>query len=409
MRAEDREARPEYVVWELTLACDLACVHCGSRAGKARPNELTTEEALRVVTELAAMGTKEVTLIGGEAYLHEGWLDVAAAVHRAGMKIGIVTGGQGMDATRAAQAKAAGVSTVSVSIDGLEATHDFVRNKKGAYAAGLRALENARSAGIRICANTQITSRALREIEPMFDRLMDAGIDAWQVSMTVPMGRAADRPELLLQPYQVLEVLPMIGRIHARATERDIMIFPGNDIGYFGPYESLLRSGSWNGHRSSCSAGRLAMGIEADGAIKGCPSLPSRDYVGGSVRDHSVEEIWQRSEPLRFTRSRTTESLWGYCKTCYYAEVCLGGCSWTAHVLFGKIGNNPYCHHRALDLLKEGRRERIVHVLRAEGAPFDYGGFECIIEDFPSGELESAQRLAETGMGWIEDLDRPRS
>ena len=61
------QPHPAYVVWELTLACDQPCTHCGSRAGDARANELSTEEALRVVGELAAMNAKEVVLIGGEA------------------------------------------------------------------------------------------------------------------------------------------------------------------------------------------------------------------------------------------------------------------------------------------------------------------------------------------------------
>lgn len=73
-RESDGLERPVYAVWELTLACDLSCRHCGSRAGRPRPEELTTTEALRVVDELAALGVLEVTLIGGEVYLREDWL-----------------------------------------------------------------------------------------------------------------------------------------------------------------------------------------------------------------------------------------------------------------------------------------------------------------------------------------------
>src|SRR3954469_22529316 len=74
---------PRYVVWELTLRCDQPCTHCGSRAGDARPNELDTEEALRVVGELAAMRAAEVVLIGGEAYLHPGFLRIISALRDA--------------------------------------------------------------------------------------------------------------------------------------------------------------------------------------------------------------------------------------------------------------------------------------------------------------------------------------
>src|SRR5262245_43046472 len=69
-RPVDLRARPVHAVWELTLACDLACRHCGSRAGRARPDELTRDEALDLVRQLAELGVQEVTLIGGEAYLY---------------------------------------------------------------------------------------------------------------------------------------------------------------------------------------------------------------------------------------------------------------------------------------------------------------------------------------------------
>src|SRR6516162_5514375 len=92
-RPDDRRWRPNYAVWELTLACDLACRHCGSRAGRARPDELTTAEAVDLVRQMHELGVQEITLIGGEAYLHEGWLDVIAEIRRLGMTSTMVTGG----------------------------------------------------------------------------------------------------------------------------------------------------------------------------------------------------------------------------------------------------------------------------------------------------------------------------
>ncbi len=110
------------------------------------------------------------------------------------------------------------------------------------------------------------------------------------------------------------------------------------------------------------------------------------DYVGGNIRDASLRDIWERAAPLRFTRDRTVDDLWGFCRGCYYAETCLGGCSWTSHVLFGRRGNNPFCHHRALELLREDKRERLVRTAPPPGAPFDYGRFEVVEEPWPEGE-----------------------
>src|SRR5262245_24157002 len=83
-RAEDRRWRPAYAVWEVTLRCDLACRHCSSRAGHARPDELSTEEALNLVAQMAALGVAEVTLIGGEAYLRPDWLSIVTAIRDSG-------------------------------------------------------------------------------------------------------------------------------------------------------------------------------------------------------------------------------------------------------------------------------------------------------------------------------------
>jgi MoaA/NifB/PqqE/SkfB family radical SAM enzyme len=134
-RAIDRTERPIYAVWELTLACDLACRHCGSRAGRARVDELTTEEACELVRQMRDLGVKEVTLIGGEAYLHEGWTDVVREIRRCGMESTIVTGGRGFDRARAEAAAEAGVQSVAVSIDGIGETHDRLRGAPGSFEA----------------------------------------------------------------------------------------------------------------------------------------------------------------------------------------------------------------------------------------------------------------------------------
>ena len=79
-------ARRFRAVWEITLQCNLACLHCGSRAAHARPDELTTAEALDLVRQLAEAGIEEVALIGGEAYLRRDWLTIAAAIAKSGIR-----------------------------------------------------------------------------------------------------------------------------------------------------------------------------------------------------------------------------------------------------------------------------------------------------------------------------------
>ncbi|MCA1664637.1 MAG: SPASM domain-containing protein, partial [Myxococcales bacterium] len=220
------------------------------------------------------------------------------------------------------------------------------------------------------------------------------GIRAWQVQLMAPLGRAADRPELLLQPWHLLDLVPRIARLKARAFAAGILLSPGNNVGYFSRDEKLLRSidpagtDHWNG----CSAGRYVMGIESDGAVKGCPSLPTRAYVGGNVRNQSVRRIWDEAPELAFTRRRTVDDLWGFCRTCPFAEVCLGGCNFTAHALLGRAGNNPYCHFRVKTLAADRLRERLVLQERAPGEPFDHARFEIVLEPFDAPDPSPRRR-----------------
>ena len=381
VRALDTQARPILAVWEITLACDLACGHCGSRAGRARPDELSTAEALDLVDQLAELGVLEVVLIGGESYLRDDWCAIIARIAERGMEPLLTTGGRGMTAERARAAKQAGLVSASISLDGLEATHDHQRGVKGSFAAALAAMRNLRDADVAISANTQINTLSMRELPAVLETIIEHGAHSWQIQLTVAMGRAADRPDWLLQPYDLLELFPMLDALAARCKEADVLLWPGNNVGYFGPYETTLRGTLPRGHHVGCGAGVWGIGIEADGTIKGCPSLATANWGSGNVRDARLVDIWERAAPMRFNRGRTVDSLWGFCKSCYYADVCKGGCTWTAESLLGKPGNNPMCHHRALEMKAVGKRERLRKVEQAPGLPFDQGRFELVVED----------------------------
>jgi len=382
-RDSDRQYEPLLCVWEVTLRCDLACRHCGSRAGHARPDELSTEECVELVRQLAGIGTREVAIIGGEPYLRDDWTTIIRAIKDHGMRATMTTGGRGLTPERAREAADAGMWAVSVSIDGSRETHDRLRGVKGSYDAAFAALTNLREAGIHVATNTQINRLTMPEMIGMVEPLSAARIRSWQIQLTVAMGRAVDEPEVLLQPYDLLALHPMLAELVPLAKSKGIDVVAGNNVGYFGPHETALRGRTRTGYPGGCGAGRITIGIEADGTIKGCPSLTTSGWSGGNIRETPLKEIWERSPKLRYTRDRTVKDLWGYCATCYYADECRAGCTWTSDVLFGKPGNNPFCHHRALEMKKKGMRERIVRVEEAPGLPFDQGKFELIEEAIP--------------------------
>jgi radical SAM protein with 4Fe4S-binding SPASM domain len=365
---------PAYVVWELTLRCDHACTHCGSRAGHARSNELSTAEALGVVDQLAAAGAREVALIGGEAYLHDGFLEIVHALTARGIGPALVTGGRGITAELAAQLADARLTHASVSVDGLAATHDRMRSLRGSHASAMAALDHLRAAGVPTASNINVNRLNRDELEAVYDELRARGIRSWQVQLTSPLGRAADRPELLLQPYDLLDVVPRVAQLKLRARADGIVLTPGNNLGYFGPEETLLRSlaAGETDHWQGCQAGRFVLGIESDGAVKGCPSLQTTAYVRGNLRTQPLADILPALPPRR--------ELWGFCATCAFADPCQGGCTFTAHAVFGRPGNNPYCHYRARTLAKQHLRERLVPAERPPGTPFDSGTFDLVLE-----------------------------
>lgn len=378
-----RARRTAYAVWELTLKCNLSCGHCGSRAGERRDDELSPEEALDLVRQLAELGITEVTIEGGEAFLRPDWLEIARAITAHGMMCTMVTGGYGLSLETARRMKDAGIAQVSVSVDGLEETHDRIRGRAGSYRSCFQTFEHLRAAGVLYTANTQLNRLSAVELPELYERLRDAGVRAWQIAITTAMGNAGDNEWLLLQPAELPDFYGMLARVALRARdERVVNILPANSIGYFGPYDDIIFYQTPTQVWTGCMAGISVLGIHADGSVKGCPTLPS-EYIGGNIRETPLARIVETRE-LTFNvdagTDRGTVHMWGFCGSCKYAEVCRGGCSQVAHVLLGRHGNNPMCHYRSVELAGRGLRERVERRLLGKGKPFDHGEFRLIEE-----------------------------
>jgi radical SAM protein with 4Fe4S-binding SPASM domain len=372
--------RPAYAVWELTRACDQHCRACGPRSGRARADELSTEEALRVVTELAELGVGEVTLIGGEAYLRNDFVLVVRAIREAGMRASITTGGLNLTPARAEAMVEAGVELVSVSLDGDHEAHERLRGTVGGFSRAIEALRNVRRAGGRVSANTQINRISHGTLVALGERLVAEGIAAWQLFLTVPHGNAADDFELVLQPYELPAVYEELERVLDLCDRHRVRFWPGNSLGYFGPLEHRLRAVLATGHFGGCQAGRAAMAIGSDGHVKSCPTLGGPANTGGSWREHPLADIWTRAPQLRRIERRTLDDLWGYCRECYYASTCMAGCTAMGEAVLGRPGNNPYCHHRALERARAGQRERVELVAPAPDEAFGLARFRVILE-----------------------------
>jgi radical SAM protein with 4Fe4S-binding SPASM domain len=351
---------------------------------------LNTEQCLEVIARLDEMGCREINLIGGEAYLRRDWLELVREITQRGIHCGLQTGGRNLNKKRITDAYAAGLRHVGLSIDGMADVHDEQRGVPGSFDKAMEALEELRAQGFTTVVNTQLNRLSVPQLPALMERLIQAGVRSWRFQLTVAMGRAADQHEILLQPWEVPEVLRGCQELARRALPLGLEVSGGNNIGYYGPTHAALRGGGMDQESQvlGCGAGRTVLGLEADGTIKGCPSLPTTDYSGGNVLRDDLRQVWEQAPELAARRQVRREDLSGFCATCYYGDACQAGCTWTSHVLFGRPGDNPYCEHRALTLAQRGLREEIQPVRAAPGEPFDHGLFKLVYTDLEGQPVE---------------------
>ena len=356
--------RPRFCVWELTLACNMRCRHCGSFAGEPRPDELSLEECLDVADQLAALGCEKVTLGGGEPTLHPRWWEIGRALTRRGVRVNIISNGWRWTDEHLARAREAGLANVAFSLDGFQPAHDAVR-RKGSYERVVRAIERSVAAGTPTSVITHINRLNSNELRELRALLAGLGVSSWQLQTGNPTGEMGRHHEMVVAPEDLLWIVPLIAEMRRDRAARPYVLAADN-IGYFGRHEAEIRveaSGIpfWIG----CRAGCQVIGIESNGNVKGCLSLPSSrhgddQFVEGNLRGKTLAEIWGREGAFAYNREFSEDRLGGFCAVCRYRDICRGGCSWTAFSRSGDRHDNPFCFYRQavvtgrLDLLADG-------------------------------------------------------
>ena len=348
---ESKDWRPRSVVWELTLACDLRCEHCGSRAGHVRTDELDLDECLGVVDELDSLGAELVSLSGGEPTLKKGWDQIAKALSDRGIYTNMVTNGAYKTLERAQdiaqRAKAAGMCNVGVSVDGTREIHDKIRGD-GNYDLTMRAIEQFCLAGIKVAMMTTVNKTNLPHLEAIRQIAIDSGATMLRLQLSKPMGSMDDHRDNVIEPDQLLGLLPLLARLKKMG---EIKIAVGDSIGYYGPHDAVLRGLNWRGNKQvwrGCQAGMNALGIQANGDVKGCLSLQAMagendPFVEGNIRDSSLAAIWRKPGSFAFNREFSADSLTGKCGKCNKAKQCRGGARCVSSANLGHMGEDPFC------------------------------------------------------------------
>ena len=333
-------------VVEITNRCNLRCPHCASDSGCARAAELPLDGMKGVVDDLASLGCREFTMLGGEFVLRPDWYEIARHVRARGLELQVVTNGLLVDAEVRRRLRSLDPQTVGVSLDG--ATPESYRRARGVdgFDRCRRLLDDLVADGFReVHAITTFNARNIGDFDRFAELFADTPV-VWQVQMA-HRGGARFPEDLLMTRDQYAALVDGATRLYAEAPRR-VRLLVMDDFGYF-PMTPVLRflHARWIG----CPAGRYLVGVRANGDVLPCLSLGSR-FVEGNLRDRPLVELWR--DPAAFAAFRNKSgALTGKCAGCAFAERCRAGCSAMAMSQTGTLTETTFC-------VRQLEQERIV-------------------------------------------------
>jgi radical SAM protein with 4Fe4S-binding SPASM domain len=331
------EGFPLVVGWELTLACNLRCGHCASSAGLPRRNELGTEEALDLCEQFPSLLVQEVDFTGGEPLLRTDWPVIAARLRELQIPVRMVTNGLLLK-ENASLLKDAGIATVGVSLDGLEATHDRIRRRQGLFRHVIEGIEASLAAGIPTAVITAVNALNVGELPELRSLLRSLNVRHWQIQPTFALGRVLEDNELGLSDESFMQLGRFVKTELAVCSGDCLTVTPADGIGYFTELDTRLPA--WRG----CGAGMASCGITSDGKVKGCLSHPD-NLVVGDLRERDLWSIWFDDSSFSYNRNFSSSDLGEACAGCEFGEQCKGGCMVMSYSSTNKFHNDPYCFH----------------------------------------------------------------
>ena len=327
-------------VWEITLACCFRCAYCGSRGGRARENELSTEECADVAAQLASLGCRRVSLIGGEIFMRDDWERVIRELTSRRIKTCVITNGFTMTPDIIDKLKSAEVESVAVSVDGVAEVHDAFR-QKGSFDRAFASIEALTAAGVPTSVISALRSDNAPRLPEFYEILKNYPIFAWQIQACSPMGSAKTGGVDVS-----FDAAAVIRFVRSVAYASPFYVGVADNIGYFTPEEGDIR-GRRGARFSGCSAGLTTIGIDSVGNVRGCESMYDERFNEGNLRERSLLDIWTDPGAFAYNRRFDESMLGGKCAKCEYGSVCAGGCRSYNYFTTGKLFENPLCARNA--------------------------------------------------------------
>lgn len=303
---------------ELTLRCNENCLHCGSRCGEVHSEEITAAQYHDFLSQVKEdMGTerKMLCITGGEPLLRKDFFDIMAEAKKFGFRWGMTSNATLIDDVAAKELKRCGMGTISVSIDGLEETHDSFRRTKNGYKKAMGGIESLlRIGGFKaIQVTTVVTHENIGQLDELYRIFSDMDIDSWRVINIEPMGRALEYPELILTKDDYITLFEFIRnkRIAGEPVTYGCSHYLGKE------YEREVRDWYY-----LCTAGLYTASITANGDIIACLDIERRpEFVQGNILHDCFSEVWKNKfKEFRRDLSNKNEK----CLSCKESEFCHG-------------------------------------------------------------------------------------
>lgn len=301
--------------WECTLRCNLNCRHCGSDCKHVSAvKDMPKEDFLRVLDEVRRVEDSHkvmVILTGGEPLMRTDLEECGRAIYEKEFPWGMVSNGLALTRTRLDGLLASGLRAITISLDGLEEEHEWMRGVPGSFARAANAIEMVSAtpdlvSDVVTCVNRHNYDK-LPEIREF---LWSIGVTAWRLFTVFPVGRAAQDPELQLSREQFRGLMEFI----KSSRKKGLNISYGCE-GFLCNYEGEVRD-----HFFFCRAGVTVGSVLADGAISSCPSIRA-DYYQGNIYKDNFMDVWEnRFQPYRDRKWMRT----GECADCKWFRYCLG-------------------------------------------------------------------------------------
>jgi heme b synthase len=334
------------VAWEVTRSCNLACIHC--RASSVRgpyEGELTTDQGLRLLDEIAAFSKPVIILTGGEPLLREDIFEIAAYGNKKGLRMVLATNGTLVTGEIAGKMIKAGIQRVSVSIDGVDAqSHDAFRNVQGAFTGAIAGIEAMKKSGMEFQINTTITKANLDQLPGIMDLAIKLGATAHHIFLLVPTGRGKEMSEQAISPGDYEKTLNWFYEksincpIQLKATcaphyYRILKQRKGKQLTRSTAAENALHTMT-----RGCLGGSSFCFISHTGQVQPCGYL---EIDCGQLKKKGFEGIWNNS--LIFKNLRDLNLYKGKCGRCEFIRVC-GGCRARAYEITGDyLAEEPFC------------------------------------------------------------------